>query len=125
MSTIFAVRPTNRARLTVYAIGAAFRSGLHIGEGIPVGKKFSIEGATHVVRGSNPGDAMRDFLASQEAGALNLDNWRDDDTSQRLLYICPVESLPFIQTNMKAEIETSMTHKHRNGAPIRYVRCGY
>lgn len=111
-----------RAHLFVFAIGAAFRSYTDADPAltaIQADQPFTFDLATHTVRASNAGDAMHAFLASPDAKMI--DTWADDERSQRLLYVIPVERLMFSRPTY-ANIEVSTTHRRRDGAPIRYLR---
>lgn len=109
-----------RARFTMYAIGAAFRSLEPAGayDALTDGHAFHFDMVTHVVRARNAGDAMRGFLSSPYAWPVG--RWRDDERSQRLLFIIPVEQLMFSRPTA-ANIEVSTTHRRDDGAPIRYL----
>lgn len=113
---------TPRSRLQFFAIGAAFRSGPHIGQPIAAGTEWILDYVTHVARGTNAGDIIRAYLGTDHA--KSIDNWIDDENNQRLLYVCPVESLPFIRSNLTPDhsIEVSTTHRRGDGAPIRFLR---
>lgn len=104
--------------VALIAIGAAY-ADKRIGEAVTADTPMILEGPTHVIEARGQHDALRLFLATPEAAALNLDNWPDDETGRRLLYVCRVEQLPFFKLDA-SKIATSTTHRKSNGAPIRY-----
>lgn len=107
--------------LKTFVIGAAFRSVVPGADRQTLGVEdlFSFDLVTHTVRDTNASDAMRAFLAHTDARLIN--GWEDSEQRQRLLFIIPVERVMFSRPTA-ANIEVSTTHRHDNGAPIRYLR---
>lgn len=122
---VMSVDRTGRTRLRFFALGAVYRSSGYT-ETLTDAHRWSVEGATHVVRAESAGDAVHAFLSG--ADAAKIENWLDDERDQRLLFVCPIEELPFLSSWLMAgrkdefTIQTSTTHRRANQAPIRFLR---
>lgn len=107
--------------LITYVIGVAFRS-VKLGaehQRLRPEDPFTFDVATHTVRGTTVSGAMSAFLAHTDARLIEC--WEDSERCQRLLYIIPLERVMFSRPTA-ANVEVSTTHRHDNGAPIRYLR---